>query len=113
VSPFLNPGITVQNPETRAGLNLQTMIAGRPAPTARTFTLVSAGGPGTQPDPLIGAAASLRWPKFGNACAIINRNGNNQNVNSMAQTMTVGPGDVDAHARIVADNPGVVSEMIK
>lgn len=106
VTPLFNPnaGVTIQTPQTRAGLNLQT--TGNPVPTARTVTLVTAAGPESQPDANLGTAASLRWPKYGNAVAIVNRLGDNHNVNSMRQTMTVGAADVDgvdglAHVRFV------------
>jgi hypothetical protein len=100
VQTFLNAGVTVQTPQTRAGLNLQA------GGVARTVTLASAGGPLSQPDPSLGAGASLRWPRYGNQCAIVNRQGNNQDVNSMSQTMTIGAGDVDpmdgqVHVRFV------------
>jgi hypothetical protein len=111
----LNPGITVQTPETLAGLNLATAITGHAAPVNLTEILVSATGPLTQPDAFLGATASLRWPRFGNQCALVNHGGKNQNVNSMAQTMTVAAGDVDPsdgkiHIRFavapVLENPG-------
>jgi uncharacterized repeat protein (TIGR01451 family)/MYXO-CTERM domain-containing protein len=100
ITTYLNYGVTLQTPQTRAGLNL---AAGG---NARTFTLVTAAGPETQTDPTLGAAASFRWPKFGNAVAIVNRQGTNRNVNSMKQTMTVSAGDIDgvdglAHVRFV------------
>ena len=91
VQTFINPGITVQTPQTRAGLNLA------PGGAARTVILSTAAGPMSQTDPTLGAAASLRWPRYGNQCAIVNGQGtgNNRNVNSLSQTMTVGAGDVD------------------
>ncbi|HVY47434.1 MAG TPA: hypothetical protein VHB21_16210, partial [Minicystis sp.] len=115
VTPFLNPmtGITIATPETRADLNLQS--GGQPL----TVTLVTNGGPESQPDALMGAQASLRWPKFGTACALVNENGRNRNVNSMAQTMTVAAGDVDpidnqVHVRFVVapvlEDPGHTAE---
>jgi uncharacterized repeat protein (TIGR01451 family)/MYXO-CTERM domain-containing protein len=114
VTNYLNPGITVQNPQTLAGLNLATTIGGHAAPIALT-QIQNAALPMSQPDALIGAGASLRWPRFGNQCVIVNKNGRNQNANSMAQTMTVGAGDVDPadgkiHIRFVGapvlENPG-------
>ena len=92
VQTFLNTGITISTPLTRAGLNL---AAGG---VATTFTLASAGGPGSQQDMALGAAASLRWPRYGNQCAIVNgpnaaatsgnpnTNGANNNVNSLSMT---------------------------
>jgi uncharacterized repeat protein (TIGR01451 family) len=100
VTTYKNGGVTIQNPQTRAGLNLGT------GGTARTVTLVSATGPESQPDATLGPSASLRWPKFGNAVALVNRQGNQTNANSMKQTMTVAAGDIDnvdglAHVRFV------------
>ena len=106
VTPYFNPnaGVTIQTPQTRAGLGLAT--TGNPVPAARTFTLVAAGGPESQTDPTLGTNASLRWPKFGNAVTVVNRQGDNHNANSMKQTMTIAAGDVDsvdglAHVRFV------------
>ena len=103
VQPYLgtNPGgVTVQTPETRGGLNLL------PGGVPLTVILNSPTGPQTQTDPSLGAAASLRWPRYGNQCAIVNQTGNNHNVNSLAQTMTIAGGDVDpndnqVHVRFV------------
>src|SRR5438477_557527 len=55
----------------------------------------------------LGAGQSLRWPRYGNKCAVVNQNGSQQNVNSMSQTMTIAAGDVDpadalVHVRFVA-----------
>ena len=83
VTRFYNPedGVTIQHPQTRAGLNLAT--TGNPAPSERTFILVSGTGPESQTDPDLGDTASLRWPKFGNAVAVVNRKGEDHNVNSL------------------------------
>ncbi|HEY8088198.1 MAG TPA: hypothetical protein VIF09_10145 [Polyangiaceae bacterium] len=89
VQTFINPGITAQTPQTLAGLNL---AAGG---VARTTILNSLLGPGTQPDAHLGLTASLRWPRYGNQCAIVNDSGNNQDVNTLTQSMTVAAGDVD------------------
>jgi hypothetical protein len=99
VTSNINDGITVQTPQTLAGLDLAAGGKGL------TTTLVSATGPQTQTDPDLGAGASLRWPRFGNQCAIVNQHSstnfmtggtnNGQNVNTMAQTMTIAAGDVD------------------
>ncbi|HEX7601599.1 MAG TPA: hypothetical protein VF316_08340, partial [Polyangiaceae bacterium] len=104
VQPYLNPnpgGVTIQTPQTRAGLNLAK--GGKPLTT--TITGVN------QPDPNLGAAASLRWCRYGNQCARVNFHsstnyGNGNNVNSLSQTMTIGAGDVDpvdsqVHVRFV------------
>lgn len=90
VQTFLNKGITVQNPQTRAGLNL--------AAGGHALTTIINGV--NQQDPDLGAGASLRWPRFGAQCARVNFHsstgfGNGSNVNSLSQTMTVGPSDVD------------------
>lgn len=91
VTTYLNSGgITIQSPQTRAGLNLAT--GGNP------LTQIVAGT--NQPDPDLGAGASLRWPLVGNQAVIINFHGssvfgNPTNVNSLKQTMTIGAGDVD------------------
>jgi hypothetical protein len=90
VGTKLNPGVTIQTPQTKAGLNL----GGGGIPL--TYTL-NAASPESQPDPNLGAGASFRWPKFGNKCAVVNdtTSGKNQNVNSLSQTMTIGAADVD------------------
>jgi uncharacterized repeat protein (TIGR01451 family) len=90
VTHFINPGITVQTPQTYAGLNLAAGGAGLTTEIAAT----------DQPDPDLGAAASLRVCRFGAQCARVNFHsnttyGHGQNVNVLAQTMTVAPGDVD------------------
>ena len=95
VTTYLNgTGVTIQTPQTRAGLNLAAGGA------ALTTTIVSATGPGMQPDPDLGMAASLRWPRYGNQCARVNFHGSTayghgENVNSLKQTMTIGATDVD------------------
>jgi uncharacterized repeat protein (TIGR01451 family)/MYXO-CTERM domain-containing protein len=109
VTTYQNKGVTLQSPQTRAGLNLQA------GGTELTKTLVAAGGPESEPDPTLGTNASLRWPKFGNAVAIVNQQGKDYNVNSLKQTMTVDAGDIDsadglAHVRFalapVLEDPG-------
>ena len=95
VQSYLNTGITVQTPQTRAGLNLTA--GGKPLTTIINGT--------NQPDPQLGTTASLRWCRYGSQCARVNfhsstayqTNGTNngQNVNSMYQDMVIGPGDVD------------------
>jgi hypothetical protein len=97
VTAELNPraGITLQTPQTLAGLNLTPTIAGHAAPQSLTFTLASAGGPLSQPDALLGNAGALRWPRYGNQCALVNQAGRNENVNVLSQQMTTTMGDVD------------------
>jgi uncharacterized repeat protein (TIGR01451 family) len=89
VQSSLNPAITVQTPQTLGGLDLA--VGG----VAKTIIVSSAGGPGTQADIDLGAAASLRWPRYGNQSALVNQEGKNKNVNVLSQTMTVGVSDVD------------------
>jgi uncharacterized repeat protein (TIGR01451 family) len=81
----LNKDIDVLTPETLAGLQLQT------GGTANTFILA-----GTNlPDADLGLTASLRYCRYNNRCAIVNQHGNDQNVNSLTQSMTIAAGDVD------------------
>ena len=112
VQTYLNPtaGITVQSPQTRAGLNLQ---AGGDALT----TQLNASN---QADPQLGAGASLRYCRYGSQCAVVNFHGSDtyghgRNVNGLSQTMTIAAGDVDSsdgqvHIRFaiapVLQNPG-------
>ncbi|HEX2670484.1 MAG TPA: hypothetical protein VHM25_06415, partial [Polyangiaceae bacterium] len=110
VQTFINDGITVQSPQTRAGLNLAT---GGDAIT----TLLNASN---QQDPNLGATASLRYCRYGAQCAIVNFHSSDtynhgQNVNSLSQSMVIAPGDVDpidnqVHVRFaiapVLQNPG-------
>ncbi len=110
VQPFLNPSITVQTPQTRAGLNLA--VGG----TALTTLLNGID----QADPDLGGGASLRWCRYGSQCAIVNFHGSSafgfgQNVNAISQSMIIAPGDVDpldaqVHIRFtvapVLQNPG-------
>jgi MYXO-CTERM domain-containing protein len=96
----LNNGITIQTPQTKAGLNLQA------GGTALTTILSTNAGVESQTDPGLGAGASFRWPKFGKAVAIVNGQGiaynqpnggpqYGKNVNTLTQTMTVDNTDVD------------------
>jgi len=119
LSDNLNPSVTIQNPQTLAGLNLAA--GGKNL----TSILGSAGGPLSQADADMGTDASFRWPRYGNQCAKINAHSstnyttagtnNGKNVNTLAQTMTVGAGDVDptdgkVHIRFVVapvlEDPG-------
>ena len=97
LNQYVNHGITAQTPQTVAGLDL---VAGG---VANTVTLAAAA-PLSQPDPALATTtATLRWPRYGKQCAIINgqnaaatyTTGANQNVNELSQTMTVGATDVD------------------
>jgi len=112
VKTYLNPtaGITVQTPQTRAGLNLQT--GGDALTTQLTGT--------NKTDPQLGATASLRYCRYGTQCAVVNFHGSSdyghgRNVNALSQVMTIGAGDIDpvdsqVHIRFaiapVLQNPG-------
>jgi len=112
VQTYLNPtaGITVQSPQTRAGLNLQ------PGGDALTTQLNASN----QPDPQLGVGASLRYCRYGAQCAVVNFHGSSdyghgRNVNGLSQSMVIGAGDVDpsdgqVHVRFaiapVLQNPG-------
>jgi uncharacterized repeat protein (TIGR01451 family) len=110
LSTFLNHNVTLQTPQTRAGLAL---LAGG---TPQTQIVVSATGPLTLTDPVLGATASLRVPRYGNKCVYMNMaTGSNDNVNSIKQTMVLGVNDVsptdgNVHVRFavapVMENPG-------
>jgi len=83
-------GVVVQTPETFAGLQLAA--GGK----ALTTTIADVD----QPDPNLGATASLRVCRYGLQCARVNFDssstfGNGQNVNTLSQTMTIAGGDVD------------------
>ena len=123
VNLFLNPdpnGVTNQTPQTLAGLNLFTpggactgaaqcagvttaCVGGKCVSTADTIIVAATNAA----DPDLGATASLRICRYGAQCALVNKHGKNNNVNSMTQTMTIGAGDVDPtdgkiHVRFVA-----------
>ncbi len=96
VRTWINNSITVQSPQTYAGLDLQA------GGVANTVILSAAGaGPGSKGDQAIGNL--LKWPRYGQQAAIVNgpnssaqnTTGAHQNVNELTQTMTIGPGDVD------------------
>ena len=90
VTTYLNKtGFTPQDPQTFAGLNL---AAGG---TVKTVILSSSSGPGSQPDATLGSSASLRWPRYGNQCVLVNQLGNLQNVNALSQTATMTAEDFD------------------
>jgi uncharacterized repeat protein (TIGR01451 family) len=83
-------GVIVASPETFADLQL---AAGG---NALTTTIAAVN----QPDPDLGMTASLRVCRFGNQCARVNFHsssnfGNGKNVNTLSQSMMIGPGDVD------------------
>lgn len=109
VRTYLNPASGVTYPATtRAHLNLQA------GGSADTVTLETADGPESQPDQTLGPAASLRWPKYGNKVAVVNRVASGRNVNSLSQKMTITTADIDpadgrAHVRFaiapVLQNP--------
>src|SRR5579871_115861 len=67
VRSFLNTvGVTVQTPQTLAGLNLSS------GGVVSTFLLNSPVGPLSESDPYLGSAASLRWPRYGHQAVIVN-----------------------------------------
>jgi len=88
VNTYQNPmdsGITVQSPQTRAGLNL--------ANGGTALTVITSGTNQTDPD--LGPTASLRYCRYGTKCAVVNRQGSGRNVNGLVQTMSIAAGDVD------------------
>jgi hypothetical protein len=91
VDTYVNPvdGVTLQTPQTEAGLNLTE------SGSNLTCITNSPGGPDSQPDANAGAGASLRWPRYGFQCALINDDGRNQNANSLSQIATVGAGMIN------------------
>jgi uncharacterized repeat protein (TIGR01451 family) len=112
LTDYLNPnpnGITIQTPETLAGLNLTpkgmacttsancftaeygTCVGGFCSPSSKTVILNGAN----QPDATLGTGASIRWPRYGAQCALVNQLGDLSNVNALSQTMTVVAADVD------------------
>jgi uncharacterized repeat protein (TIGR01451 family) len=91
VTPNLNPDITIQDPQTLAGLNL--------APGGTAATYVVGGATESQTDP---AAAPVRYPKFGTRTALLNFkaapmavSGALRNVNTLSQQMTLSAADID------------------
>lgn len=82
VKTYLNPGVTLQSPQTRAGLNLA------PGGTAST-TLQGAGG-----DSKVGTNAML--PFAGGQSVNINGDTQNKNANSISQAITLQPSDFSA-----------------
>ena len=111
---FLNPGLTGATPYNG------TSIVRNAGGTDLTNVLFTLAGPETQVDSDLGAAQSLRWPKFGTSCALINPNSSSafgfaRNGNSIKQTFTLDASMVDAmdgrlHIRFafapVLQNPG-------
>ncbi len=99
LTTYLNPGVTVQTPQTRAGLNLGA------GGVALTTTIAASNA--AQAD--LGNLASLRVCRYGAKCAQIDYHSSNayggganaQSVNSLTQTMTVTNGDVDPNDNIV------------
>ncbi|MEI9937923.1 MAG: hypothetical protein WDO69_11960 [Pseudomonadota bacterium] len=90
VQTYINNGITVQTPQTRAGLKLQ--LGGDAVTTQLNAS--------NQPDPDLGMTASLRRCRYGSQCAVVNFHGSltyghSKNVNGLSQTMNIGSGDVD------------------
>jgi hypothetical protein len=95
LTTYLNPdgGVTLQTPQTEEGLNL---VEGGFDLTYFLSSLASPPcGPDSQPDPNLGWDASLRWPRYGNQCVLINQDGNQCNANSLSQTTIVVPGMIN------------------
>ncbi|MEI9950294.1 MAG: hypothetical protein WDO74_15275 [Pseudomonadota bacterium] len=91
VQTYINEDITVQSPQTRAGLNLQ------PGGDALTTQLMATN----QADPNLGTGASLRYCRYGQQCAVVNFHSSTtyfhgQNVNGLTQSMIIGPDDIDS-----------------
>lgn len=110
VKTYLNPSAGVTYPPTSRD-DLKLANGGSPD----TITLETANGPESEPDEDMGVAASLRWPKYGNKVAVVNRKSSGRNVNSLVQKMTITTSDIDpsdgrAHVRFalapVLQNPG-------
>ncbi len=108
VTTHINNGITVP-PGSVADLKLAT------GGSARTYARESAGGPESSIPAGLTAAESLRWPRYGNWAAVVNELGTSRNVNSLVQSATLTPADVDpadnkVHVRFalapVFQNPG-------
>jgi uncharacterized repeat protein (TIGR01451 family) len=97
---YLNTtGITIQTPQTLAGLNLASNSPSG-APHIITTTQNSASGQQAQPDADLGTTATLRWPRYGSQDAMVNIHSstnfnNGQNVNLLSQTVTIGAASVD------------------
>lgn len=90
VAPYSNiVGVTLLSPQTLAGLNLQT--------GAGNFltTTLHGSGPLSETDATLGASATLRWPRYGNNCALINQLGGTNSANSLSQTATLSAADID------------------
>ena len=115
VEHYYDPGITdtvsvppnaTSVPQTLASLNLRGTGSDANGTNGILATLIVGGATEsvTDPDPLMGTAASLRYPKYGTRAARLNYNptgspataGALNNVNALRQTMTVANGDVDA-----------------
>lgn len=90
VNAYLNRRVTLQSPQTLAGLNLD--------PTGGDLATRVVGGTAreSQSDPV---AKDLHYPRYGLRSAVINYappiNGNNTNANALKQQMTIGQDDVD------------------
>lgn len=100
ISANLNPAFTDTRPnaESLADLNL--------ASGGVLITSVVGGAPESQTDPDLGTNGTFRFPKYGNRAARVNygdatTNGKNRNVNTLVQTMTVTPADVDPMDHLV------------
>jgi uncharacterized repeat protein (TIGR01451 family) len=109
ITTNLDPGITVQTPQTLVGLNL--------AAGGVLESSVVGGAQNSQTDPDV---TLVTYPKYGMRSLRLNYlspslDGTNRNVNSADQSMTIAPGDIDpvdgkVHVRFVIlpvlQNPG-------
>jgi uncharacterized repeat protein (TIGR01451 family) len=94
VDAYLNHRVTLQSPETRSGLALDSSGG------LRGTRALGAATPESLNDPV---ATNLHYPKYGTRSAVINFypgaspavSGANQNVNGLKQQMTIAAGDVD------------------
>ncbi|MET0387818.1 MAG: Ig-like domain-containing protein [Polyangiales bacterium] len=91
VTAYLNGRVTLQDPQSRSGLNLN------PNGGKLGTRVIEGLTPESQTDP---NAPNLRFPKYGTASAVINYAppavpGNSQNANSLKQQLTIDSGDVD------------------
>lgn len=106
---FLNPSLAGPTPYNG------TSIVRNAGGVDKTSVFNTGAGPETQVDSDLGGAQSLRWPKFGASCVLINDHGRNRNGNSITQTFTLDNSMLDAgdgrlHLRFafapVLENPG-------
>ncbi len=86
---FLNPGLSGTPPYSGSS------IVRNPGGDTNESVIVTGATPESVPDPLLGAGASLRYPKYGTYSARVNSSVPNQHSNSIVQQATVTAADVD------------------